>query len=920
MANQDFVEIISDKAIGNIAAANVELGKLLQTLNVTVTTANKLNLSSGSGSKPSQSNTNTASNNAAIERNIKAIERQRLAELKLAQDREKAFSKYDAALSKENAKLVAASSLYNKVQQKLNQLNKEYRELAVQKELTSKLTDSEAKRYDFLNTRITKYDTILKGVDASMGKHQRNVGNYASGFSPLSNSINQLSRELPALAVNTQTFFLAISNNLPAVFDAYKTIIAQNKALVAQGKETQSFAKQFASSLFSVGTALSIGITLLTFFGDDLVKLAGDLFKGSKAIDSIKESTKQLDEVRVSGLKSITQERLELQNNLAIAKDTTLSYKEREIAAQNVLDQYPYWFESLGKEAILNGNVEKAVRGVNDALLARALAEAAVSKITENQSKIIDLNEQALKLTQQLDVAEKNYQANRKNRAVISGGASTLGGGTYDVALAAAQRVGDVQRQIANNQKEINSLQEINNRLADYALTNSKTAIGLDYESAKVAKEKQETQLQAETNSRVAFERNIAILEEELSLISQDNAAYGILSGQLKLVKGAYEALYGAQKDNNDETEKTIKYGTAEYYQDVINKLSKERDQLADTTEQYELYNQMIARSQEQLDKLTGKKEDVKKLTDEVQKYLNSFSEGFLNDAKLGSFNMFLSLDENGENPIDKLLKQTAEGAEGMKQRFAIVFNSIAESAQEAFAFIQQNQQAAFDSMYANLDREKDARLMYVGDNEAARAEIEKQYEDRRREVRRKELQAQKEQAMFNIAINTAQGITAALASVPPNVPLSIVIGAIGAAQLALVASRQIPAYKMGTDNHGGGLAIVGDGNKHEVVHQPTLGWSITPSKSTLVNLEKGSKVFPDLASSGVFNSDLPDMIQLNGSGITVGQMDRIMQQYHAKQVPHIHIDKSGIRAFTRGELSRTEKLDNIVRFNGRKK
>jgi hypothetical protein len=66
---------------------------------------------------------------------------------------------------------------------------------------------------------------------------------------------------------------------------------------------------------------------------------------------------------------------------------------------------------------------------------------------------------------------------------------------------------------------------------------------------------------------------------------------------------------------------------------------------------------------------------------------------------------------------------------------------------------------------------------------------------------------------LFNIAIDTAQGIISALASTPPNVPLSVAIG-LGAVQIGLVASQKVPQYFDGTDNHTGGLMLVNDGKR----------------------------------------------------------------------------------------------------------
>ena len=130
--------------------------------------------------------------------------------------------------------------MYSKIEIKLKSLQNEYKQLATKKEIGLQLTDREEQSINRLHSRIEKYDKALKAVDASMGKYQRNVGNYASAFNPLQNSINQLTREAPAFANSVQTGFMAISNNLPILFDSIGTIINQNKQLQAQGKSTKS--------------------------------------------------------------------------------------------------------------------------------------------------------------------------------------------------------------------------------------------------------------------------------------------------------------------------------------------------------------------------------------------------------------------------------------------------------------------------------------------------------------------------------------------------------------------------------------------------------------------------------------------------------------------------------------------------------
>ena len=72
------------------------------------------------------------------------------------------------------------------------------------------------------------------------------------------------------------------------------------------------------------------------------------------------------------------------------------------------------------------------------------------------------------------------------------------------------------------------------------------------------------------------------------------------------------------------------------------------------------------------------------------------------------------------------------------------------------------------------------------------------------------------------------------------------IVGALGAAQVAMIAAQPIPKYAKGTDNHPGGLAIVGDGGKQEVIATDD-GAYITPSVPTLVDIPKRAKVIPNI-------------------------------------------------------------------------
>ena len=118
--------------------------------------------------------------------------------------------------------------------------------------------------------RIQQVDTKIKELDASIGNHQRNVGNYASHWDGLGFSIQQVARELPSISYGLNTFFVAISNNLPILADDIRRAIAKYKAAVAEGKAATPVWKQIVKSIFSWQTALVGGITLLTLYGDKI--------------------------------------------------------------------------------------------------------------------------------------------------------------------------------------------------------------------------------------------------------------------------------------------------------------------------------------------------------------------------------------------------------------------------------------------------------------------------------------------------------------------------------------------------------------------------------------------------------------------------------------------------------------------------
>jgi hypothetical protein len=69
--------------------------------------------------------------------------------------------------------------------------------------------------------------------------------------------------------------------------------------------------------------------------------------------------------------------------------------------------------------------------------------------------------------------------------------------------------------------------------------------------------------------------------------------------------------------------------------------------------------------------------------------------------------------------------------------------------------------------------------------------------------IANRENKVKQKTVFFNIAIDTAQAIIVASLRTDPTGILALIIGALGAVQIGVVASQQIPQYFDGTDNTG---------------------------------------------------------------------------------------------------------------------
>ena len=233
-------------------------------------------------------------------------------------------------------------------------------------------------------------------------------------------------------------------------------------------------------------------------------------------------------------------------------------------------------------------------------------------------------------------------------------------------------------------------------------------------------------------------------------------------------------------------------------------------------------------------------------------------------EAEIEAINKVTKADEKAQKERQKNLKKWLQTA---SQAVGTIGNLVSSIYDGQIQKIEEEREANEEKYYEDIERIEN--LAESGAISEEEAEARKRAAKERTEAKNAELEKQKQemarkQAIWEKAASVAQaGIATALAITEalPNIPLSIVIGAMGAIQVATILATPIPSYADGTkgnDRHPGGTALVGDAGKHEVIMYSGKAW-ITPDAPTLVDIPKGAQVFPDVDKVDISNFDMPD-------------------------------------------------------------
>ena len=231
---------------------------------------------------------------------------------------------------------------------------------------------------------------LLQEESESVQVTPADMPNAQRQFNGLHNSIQQMAREMPSLAMGPQMFFLAISNNLPIFTDELARARKEYDELQKSGKKGTPVWKQVLSSLFSWQTAMTTGIMLLVMYGDEIWDWTKKLFSAKKGVDEFNISLKEMTEIEKDGRAQMVRTRFELKSVIDEIKNFVGSKEQEKAKVEELNRKYG---ESFGYYKTLSEWYDTIIQKSDDyvqSLFLQAKVQNLVKKASEVDEKIAE--------------------------------------------------------------------------------------------------------------------------------------------------------------------------------------------------------------------------------------------------------------------------------------------------------------------------------------------------------------------------------------------------------------------------------------------------------------------------------------------------------------------------------------------------
>lgn len=560
-------------------------------------------------------------------------------------------------------------------------------------------------------------------------------------------------------------------------------------------------------------------------------------------------------------------------NNLSAAADKSAQIKKGEYEKWNSLvktvSDYDKTLEGMAK----NINVGALVNdpGKSDEAYEEAKKKAEehaeyIKKITEDLAKSrIDLiadgrKKEIAEVSREYEDRIKEIKGNsekeielRKNLETLKGKAIAEINDKYDKEPLEIEKANLENRlaSIGDNSNEeldkrLNLQIQLNNMMRDAEINdaekngNDVLAIRMKYmkrENDLIMQNLEERFGMIESNTDRMIDRQETAALEEANLLKKQyaNGEIGKEDYEKRLydigVKYAKARLETLMKEV--ETEMALLDPSSEKYQDLEDRLINLQSQINGIN-----YDDATKKREEWIDKFK-----------EGLSWMNSAARDALGETAgifEGLSDIMVDVAEDGKLSFENMAQAVGKIVSDITSLMTDIYDARIENIEKE----QEANDEAYDKEIERIESLEENGAISTEEAEARKCAAENKTAAKNAELEKKKAALQEKQAKWDKANSIVQAEIAtalAITKVLPNLVLAALVGAMGAAQIAVIAAQPIPKYAKGTKDHPGGLAIVGDGGKKEGIITDN-GLFVTPDKPTLVNLPAHAQVIPDLS------------------------------------------------------------------------
>jgi len=282
---------------------------------------------------------------------------------------------------------------YERLRMQLAYVKKELKDLVV----TGKDNTATAKA---LREEYERLNRTIRTAEESVGEFQRSVGQYSkAGFRQFHYElfqVQQILRELPNFAISSRIGFMALSNNLPQLSDAFTTL--SRKIDENTGKQIGNLGalKMMVRQIFSFQSALLMFITLTVAFSDQIGKWVQGIFGLNNATEEAIKKQREFDAIGKNNLDNYAKERAEIQLLLTIAKSENTTKQEKYDAIKRLNEISPEYLGFITAENVGTQAATLAIQRYIEHIEKLARAKAMLEKYSELEKQILDLETMAV--------------------------------------------------------------------------------------------------------------------------------------------------------------------------------------------------------------------------------------------------------------------------------------------------------------------------------------------------------------------------------------------------------------------------------------------------------------------------------------------------------------------------------------------